>query len=41
MRILIVEDEFAIAMDNKLVLEDAVCKVDVVAATVPRAPELI
>jgi DNA-binding response OmpR family regulator len=41
MRILIVEDEFIIALDNKVVLEDAGCKVGGIAATVQEAEELI
>lgn len=41
MRVLIVEDEFIIALDNKFVLEDAGCEVGGVAATVQEAEELI
>ncbi len=41
MRVLIVEDEFLIAMDNKFVLEDAGGEVGGVAATVQEAEQLI
>ncbi|WP_363346019.1 response regulator [Methylocystis echinoides] len=41
MRVLIVEDEFLIAMDTEAVLEDAGCEVGGVAATVQEAQRLI
>ncbi len=41
MRVLIVEDEFIIAMDNKFMLEDAGCEVGGVAASVKEAEQLI